>query len=78
MCIQLTFTSFNTESDYDFFTIYGSDNTTQIFRESGDRNAATLAPVFSPGSQIRISFTSDDSEVRSGVAADLVFVSCNL
>jgi len=73
--IYLNFDQFNTETNYDFVTIYDGPNANSpmIARYSG----TYAEPVSSSGEQLYIVFTSDSSITRSGFSASYVTIIIN-
>jgi hypothetical protein len=66
--IELTFSSFNTESGYDFVKVY--DGATTSAPLLGSYSGTTLPPVLrSSGGSLLIVFTSDSSITRAGWSA---------
>jgi hypothetical protein len=66
--IELTFSSFNTESNYDFVKVY--DGATTSAPLLGSYSGTTLPPVLrSSGGSLLIVFTSDNSITRAGWSA---------
>jgi hypothetical protein len=66
--IELTFSSFNTESGYDFVRVY--DGATTSAPLLGSYSGTTLPPVLrSSGGSLLIVFTSDSSITRAGWSA---------
>jgi hypothetical protein len=66
--IELTFSSFNTESSYDFVKVY--DGATTSAPLLGSYSGTTLPPVLrSSGGSLLILFTSDSSITRAGWSA---------
>jgi|EP01046_Picozoa_sp_COSAG06_P016619 hypothetical protein len=66
--VQLSFSSFNTESNFDVVTLYDGEFTssTQLGRFSGSSTPSTTT---STGRYMRVHFTTDDSATRSGWSA---------
>jgi hypothetical protein len=73
--ITINFTSFNTESGYDYVRVYdGSSSTASII---GDFSGSSLpASISSTGNRLFITFTSDGSVTESGF--ELNYSSCTL
>lgn len=65
--LQVVFNSFNTESNYDFLTIYNGNTTAapQLFRGSGTTSPGTIASTAADGS-LTFQFTSDGSVTYAG------------
>ena len=61
----LHFTSFNTESGYDYVRVYdGSDTTTPLLHTFS--GTSRPSDVFSSGNTVFVSFSSDGSRTRDG------------
>lgn len=78
--MKLTFTSFNTEVNYDKLQIYDGPNTssTLIATVSGNLTSALPGPYTSTGQTITLKFTSDGSVTAAGYSINLSCVaSCN-
>ena len=71
---QLVFYSFNTELNYDFFTVYDAayaSPSATLLRHSG---SVVPSSVTASQQSMTVTFTSDGSAVFSGVLASVVFV----
>lgn len=67
----VTFSSFATELNYDFFSVYSGSNTSNpLFSGSG---AQIPSPITGDCQQLLVTFTSDSSVVASGVRATVTF-----
>ena len=72
--VTINFTSFSTESGYDFLNFYNGSGTTTLL---GSYSGTTLPPSFTstaPNGCLTVTFTSDGSVVGSGYAYNVV---CN-
>lgn len=71
---RLSFSSFNTETNFDFLTVYngyGASSSTQLFRNSG---SSVPTAITASSQYMTVTFTSDLSIVFSGVVASVSFV----
>jgi hypothetical protein len=67
--VTLTFSSFNTESGFDFLRIYDGPSTASPL--IGTYSGTTLPPAFtSSGGALTIRFTSDNAQIRAGWVAN--------
>jgi hypothetical protein len=74
-CVNITFSSFNTESCCDFITIYDGNSTAGTVL--GTYSGATIPPsITSTSGAITIKFTSDGSVVAAGWAAVVQCTTC--
>jgi cubilin len=67
--IQLTFTQFNTEADYDFVRVYDGANATAPLLASYTGNLSTPFTVTANSGQMYVQFTSDLSVQAAGFTA---------
>ena len=74
---MLTFTAFNTETNYDFFRVFDGSSTAAgvLFSRSGSLATTSLAPLTGTQATLTVTFSSDVSVVLSGVQATVSFVS---
>ena len=68
----LTFTEFNTESNFDFLYIYDGDSTSSPQIGSSLSGTSTPSSAVGSGAQMYVRFTSDGSVTRSGFQASMV------
>ena len=63
--VQLHFTSFNTESGFDYVRVYDGNDTTAPLLHTFS-GTSRPSDVFSSGNTIFVSFVTDDSSTRDG------------
>lgn len=70
---RITFNHFNTESNYDFFTVYNGPSTwyNQLLRTSG---TSIPSPVTATQNSMTVTFNADHSFTSTGVLATVTFI----